>query len=146
MRQIWNDGKKARIQGDCVVPDEQFDIKSKCCYDEIMVSVTAKTWPEIASLLVPTLHPEKIILFGSYAKGTPHKDSDLDLLIVTGRPFENPADRRKILSRVRHILSEIRIPKDILVYTSDEVEKWKGSINHIIGHAFKEGKPIYERS
>ena len=37
---------------------------------------------EIKNRIVSEVHPEKIILFGSYAYGTPTKDSDVDLLVI----------------------------------------------------------------
>lgn len=75
---------------------------------------------EIIERLKP-LHPEKIILFGSYAYGTPHKDSDIDLLVVThdeyipGSYRENIQNYLKVSSALRELRK--RIPIDLIVHT-----------------------------
>ena len=38
------------------------------------------------------------------------------------------------------------VPKDIVVYSRDELEHWRGSINHLLARTFREGKVLYERS
>jgi hypothetical protein len=35
------------------------------------------------------------------------------------------------------------VPKDVLVYSRDEVERWKGSSNHVIRTALREGRVLY---
>lgn len=42
-------------------------------------------------------------------------------------------------------LSRFVAPKDILVYTRDEAERWRGSINHVLARALREGWVLYER-
>ena len=88
---------------------------------------------------------EKIILFGSYARGEENENSDLDLLIIEKEPFNRERSRRKEIKKIREALSKYRIPKDILVYDKNEFENWKDSINHIIAQSVKEGKVLYER-
>ncbi len=88
---------------------------------------------------------EKIILFGSYARGEEWKDSDLDLLIIEKEPFTKERSRRKEIQKIREALSKHRIPKDILVYDRNEFDEWKDSINHIIAQSVREGKVLYER-
>ncbi len=78
----------------------------------------AQTLNIITQKIVAEFQPEKIILFGSYAWGTPHKDSDVDLLVVKQsqeRPF------RAIT--LRKILWGTRVPVDLLVYTPSELKK-----------------------
>ena len=60
------------------------------------------------------LNPEKIILFGSYAYGTPTKDSDLDICVVASDYTSKMEEKRKI----REALKEINMAKDILVEKS----------------------------
>jgi hypothetical protein len=43
-------------------------------------------------------------------------------------------------------LRPFRVPKDVLVYSRDEFEKWEDSLNHVVAHAVREGKLLYERS
>ena len=53
---------------------------------------------EVLKRLKP-LNPNKIILFGSYAYGTPHKDSDIDLIAHTKKMYEKFVDFDSIFSR-----------------------------------------------
>jgi predicted nucleotidyltransferase len=95
--------------------------------------------------LVEEVGPRRIYLFGSLAKGSSTAGSDVDLLVVEDRTFGPDHNRWSELKRIRRILRRFRIPKDILVYSRDEFEKWEDSINHIVAHAVKEGKLLYER-
>lgn len=101
---------------------------------------------EIVKQIVVQTDPEKIILFGSYARGLAGPDSDLDLLIVEREPFGKSRSRWEETARIREVLSPFRISKDILLYSMDEVRKWEGSINHILPRSLREGKLLYERS
>jgi len=67
------------------------------------------------------LYPEKIILFGSYAYGNPTVDSDLDICVVK-RDYES---RWKEKQKIRELLKDIKLPKDILVPRVEEYEFYK---------------------
>ena len=69
---------------------------------------------EIVEALKP-LNPEKIILFGSYAYGNPTENSDLDICIIE-KSYNNKWEEK---AKIRKLLSGIKIPKDILLETSD---------------------------
>jgi predicted nucleotidyltransferase len=84
---------------------------------------------------------EKIILFGSYAKDTATKDSDIDLLIVANIDLP-PVER---YCAVREALADFPTGFDLIVKTPDEYEKWRHIVNHIVYFAEKYGKTIYER-
>ena len=77
------------------------------------------TLNEIVRRLVADYQPEKIILFGSYAYGEPHGDSDLDMLVIK----ETPERRRDRRIAVRRMISDTHthIPLDVLVLTPNEV-------------------------
>ena len=62
------------------------------------------------------------------------------------RGFGSQRTRWSELQRIRKALRPFRVPKDILVYSQNEFEKWEDSISHIVAHAAKEGKLLYERS
>ena len=104
-----------------------------------------ETINKIVKDIVEETNPEKIILFGSYAKGTQSEDSDLDLLIIEKETFGKIRSRRKEINKIRSKLSEYRISKEILIYDLNEFNDWKNSINHIIGKSVREGKVLYER-
>lgn len=100
---------------------------------------------DIVETTVREVDPERIILFGSYARGDAGPDSDLDLLVVERGPFDQDKTRRSEIRRLRRALWDFPIPMDILVYTEDEVAEWQDSVNHVIAHSLREGKTLYER-
>lgn len=101
---------------------------------------------EIVDTIVNTVDPEQIILFGSRGRGEHRTDSDVDLLIVERYPFHSGRSRWEEMKRVRRALSKFHVAKDILVYSKDEMDKWRHSTNHIIATSLHEGKIVYERS
>lgn len=96
---------------------------------------------EIASEIAHKFDPEQIILFGSYAKGTPGKDSDIDLLII--RDTDLPGHKRG--SDIRMALIGKKVPMDILVYTRTEFDEEKNKKYSFINSAIKTSKILYER-
>jgi len=92
--------------------------------------------------IVERFHPEKIILFGSHARGTGGPDSDVDLLVVM--PVEG--SKRAKTVEIGVALHDIRIPKDIIVVTPDEMAKYGDIVGHIIYPALREGKVLYDRA
>jgi len=110
-----------------------------------MYDLDEKTLKEITSAIVNTISPEQIIFFGSRAVGNNNPDSDLDLLIVEKEPFNMKRSRRKNLKKIRRALSKFHLPKDILLFSENEVEYWKDAVNHVIAQAYKTGKVLYEK-
>lgn len=105
--------------------------------------MSEETLKNIVNDIIKEIRVEKIILFGSYARGEETEDSDIDLLIVEKEPFTKERSRRKEIIKIRELLSGYKIPKDILVYDVNEFETWKNSINHIIAQSVKEGRVLY---
>ena len=99
---------------------------------------------EIRNTIVREVHPRMIVLFGSQARGNAGPDSDWDLLIVgEADPKES---RRHRLGRLYCALGHLPISKDLLLYTPEEVETWRGARNHVIAQAMREGRIVYERA
>lgn len=96
----------------------------------------------IVDKIVQEYQPEKIILFGSWAWGEPHEDSDVDLFIIK-KTHQARLDRSRELQR---ILTHREVPLDFLVYTPEEVEE---SINEnhnlFIEDIMRNGKVLYTR-
>jgi len=97
---------------------------------------------EIVSRLVSAVDPEKLILFGSRAKGTGRPGSDYVILIVKGEP--DPALRRTgpLYRNLRGVAS----PVDLLWFTPQEVEEWSGVRQHVTAQAIRSGLVLYEKS
>ena len=87
-------------------------------------------------------HPDKIILFGSRARGEGGLNSDADLPVVM------PVDgsKRQQAVQIDLALEGIPIPIDLIVVTPEEVEKYRETIGTIIREAVREGKVLYERA
>ena len=82
-------------------------------------------------------NPEKIILFGSYARGKPHKDSDVDLVLIK----ETKDSYNKRLKKVRMLL-RTTTPVDVFVFTPEEFEKAKKT-NPFVEEVWRFGKVVY---
>ena len=94
---------------------------------------------DIIRRIVEVAHPEKIILFGSAARGEMNRHSDVDLLIVKAC-----VHRRNLTRQIRRKLYGIRMAVDVIVVTPEDVERYKDSHALIIKPALQEGTVIYE--
>lgn len=96
---------------------------------------------EIVDRIACNFKPDKIILFGSYASGTPNNDSDIDLLIIK----DTDLPRHKRSFDIQKLLRGSMIPMDILVYTQKEFEQEQLSKYSFLSSAIKTSKILYER-
>jgi predicted nucleotidyltransferase len=85
--------------------------------------------------------PQKIILFGSQARGQADRDSDYDLLII--EKTSQPRYRRAV--PYRRALKDLGTSKDIVVWTPSEIREWQNVSNAFITTALREGVVLYER-
>ena len=90
--------------------------------------------------LLKVYHPERVILFGSYARGSNDPYSDLDLVIIK-------QTRKRFLNRLKEVIQIInpRFSVDILVYTPEEFRRMVRSGNPFIQSVVREGKILYEK-
>jgi predicted nucleotidyltransferase len=95
---------------------------------------------EIVRRIVAAVDPDRIILFGSRARGDHRPDSDFDLLVV--KDSSQPRHRRA--APVYLALTGMEAPVDILWRTPAEVEEWANACNHVICQAMEEGRIVYE--
>ena len=93
---------------------------------------------EVVRRIVEEIAPEKIILFGSAARGEVGPDSDLDLLVITACEH-----RRNTARKIRRQLFGIGVPIDIIVAKPEDIERYKDSIGLIYRPALREGKVLY---
>jgi predicted nucleotidyltransferase len=96
---------------------------------------------EVVQRILTVTNPDKIILFGSYARGNANEDSDLDILII--QPSDLPRCDRSV--PIRLALLGVFPSKDIVVYTPEEVEEWKTASTSFIATVLREGKILYEK-
>ncbi|RME36813.1 MAG: nucleotidyltransferase domain-containing protein [Thermoflexia bacterium] len=95
---------------------------------------------EAVRRIVEILHPQRIVLFGSRARGEARPESDIDLLVIAR--FSEPRYRRAI--SLYGALSDIPIAMDIIVYTPEEAEEWSGVRQAFVTTALREGIVLYE--
>lgn len=96
---------------------------------------------DIVSRIVERFDPDKIILFGSRARGDNATRSDVDLLVVMAVPHT----RRRLATEIDLSLLGIDLPADVIVVTPEEVQRNQDRIGTIIRPAILEGKVLYER-
>ncbi|MGB2728154.1 MAG: nucleotidyltransferase domain-containing protein [Halobacteriota archaeon] len=100
------------------------------------------TIQEAVDLLKKAAKPKKIILFGSYARGNPREDSDLDFLVVE----KELKARRMEMVRLSDVLRPLRIPVDVLVASEKVFNEWADTPGTVLYEAAKEGKVLYEKT
>ena len=91
--------------------------------------------------LVDKFNPQRIILFGSHARGTADEHSDVDLLIVAS--FKGK--RRTVVVEIDRALRGIGFARDIVLLTPEEFERDRDIPGSVARPASKEGKILYER-
>ncbi|MFC1974909.1 nucleotidyltransferase domain-containing protein [Chloroflexota bacterium] len=101
--------------------------------------ISEETIQEATRRLAKAAMPEKIFLFGSYARGDAREKSDLDFLVVE-RKVKN---RRKEMVRLHDTIRSMRIPVDILVVSQSTFDEWANVPGTIIHKAVSEGKLCY---
>lgn len=109
-----------------------------------MVASEETLLQQMVETIVREVSPEAIILFGSRARADARPDSDVDLLVVETEPFSPQRSRRKEAARLYMALRGLTISKDILLYSRDEFERWKNSLNHVVGRAHREGRLLHD--
>ncbi|MDE3000129.1 MAG: nucleotidyltransferase domain-containing protein [Gemmatimonadota bacterium] len=103
--------------------------------------IDQSTLDDIIQRIVEVAEPEKIILFGSAARGDMNRHSDVDLLII-----KDGADALDLMGEIYMNLDGVGAAVDAVVVTSDDVERYKDSHAVIIKPALSEGRVVYESS
>jgi predicted nucleotidyltransferase len=105
-------------------------------------SERAELLQEITKRIREMTTPERIILFGSYARGEENDDSDLDLLVIV-RDASSP---RRESTRIRRALRGLLVPIDVIVATPEHIDRYRDSIGLIYRAALQEGIVLYGRA
>ena len=110
-----------------------------------MIPVTDALLGEMVQAIVDEVDPDRVILFGSRARGEERESSDVDLIVVESEPFGPSRSRHGELVRLYRALAVFPVAADVLVYSHDDVDYWRESLNHVLARALREGKVLYER-
>ena len=90
--------------------------------------------------LVAEFQPEQIWLFGSHAWGTPTEDSDVDFCVIVSDSDEKSIRRAQ---RAHRCLGDLMMPKDILVPTRAQVERYKHLKASLFHQVLARGRKLY---
>lgn len=101
--------------------------------------ITENKIREIKEKIVQAVSPDKIILFGSYARGEATEESDLDFVVIWDSDL-NQHKKNLFLSR---LFPKRDFSLDIFAFTKQEAERFKDIAGTILYEAFHHGKVIY---
>jgi len=93
---------------------------------------------EIVRRIVHATQPDRIILFGSSARGDGDAYSDIDVLVV-----KQCAQRREVAGKIYQALIGVGRAVDVVVATPDDIERYRNSPSMVIAPAIGEGRVIY---
>ena len=96
----------------------------------------------IVKRIVKKFHPERVILFGSHARGDAGSDSDVDLLVIMD--FEGTVRDKEL--EIRQALHDILVPLDVIVTRPVDFAWRKEVVGTIEWSAAREGKVLYSHS
>ncbi len=96
---------------------------------------------DISKKIAKSIEPEKIILFGSYAKGNYNVDSDMDFIVVK----KSTLPRHKRGLEIRRLFYGLLIPIDLKVYTPEEFDEELKNEYSFLHSALKSSRILYER-
>jgi predicted nucleotidyltransferase len=100
----------------------------------------AEVLQEIITRVVQIAHPQRLILFGSAARGEMGPDSDVDLLVIV----QDPVHRRDLAGKIYRNLHGVPVPVDVVVVTENDVREFGNKIGTVLYPALKEGVVVYE--
>jgi predicted nucleotidyltransferase len=95
---------------------------------------------DITGRIVAALAPERVLLFGSYAWGSPHAESDLDVYVVVPDQAEPPY---RLARKAYHALRGVRAPVDVVVRTHTESERNAGVASTLDCEVLRRGIVLY---
>lgn len=102
-------------------------------------SIEKPVLDRLVSKIVETVHPRRILLFGSAARGQMGPHSDVDLLVV----MPDGAHRRQTAQRLYRALAGLGVAKDIVVVTESDVRQFADEPSLVVHPALKEGRELY---
>ena len=94
---------------------------------------------QVVQQIVEKFKPQKIILFGSYARGNPRPESDVDILVVMETPLKEVQQAIQICQQI-----EYRFGLDLIVHTPKHLAERVKLGDWFLRDVLAEGKVIYE--
>jgi predicted nucleotidyltransferase len=112
-------------------------------YKPSLPHLDARLCDAIVQRIVSAVGAQKVVLFGSRARGTHRPDSDVDLLVVN-RSTE-PRYKRSVPIYAALADLPIEVNADVIVYTPEEIAEWSEATAAFVTTALREGQVLYER-
>lgn len=103
------------------------------------MQLTTKKIEDLVRRIIEAAHPERIILFGSAARGEISRYSDLDVLVVA----REGSHRRKTAQQIYRNLLGFGLPVDVIVATPSDLDRYRDSPGLVYREALREGKELY---
>jgi uncharacterized protein len=101
--------------------------------------IPQKAIDQVVEQIVENFKPQKIILFGSYARGNPRPESDVDMLVI----MDTPLKESELSLEIRHDLG-VMFGMDLIVYKPQHLKKRLKMGDWFLRDILKEGKVLYE--
>ncbi len=95
---------------------------------------------EIVRRIVGVTDPDKVIVFGSRARGDQRPESDVDVLVIQ----ESSEPRYKRAGPLYAALASLPVEVDVIVYTPREILEWGEVDQALVTTAIREGIVVYE--
>ena len=94
---------------------------------------------EITRRIRAVSDPQRIILFGSYARGEPGPGSDLDILVIKDQVDSTRAEA----ARIYRALADLTVPVDVVVVRTTYAQRYGDLVGTVVRPALREGKVLY---
>ncbi len=108
------------------------------------ISTSTPNWTqikeEVTRRIVSAVHPQRILLFGSAARGSLTADSDLDVLVI----MRGPVHRRQLAQKIYRDLHGVGAPVDVVVVTEEDIVSYGKKPGTILRPALAEGQVLYD--
>lgn len=101
--------------------------------------IPQKAIDQVVEQIVEKFKPQKIILFGSYARGNPRPESDVDMLVVMDTPLKDVQQAIQICQQIQY-----RFGLDLIVHTPKYLAERVKMGDWFLRDVLKEGKVLYE--
>lgn len=97
---------------------------------------------QLTDVLVQAADPERILLFGSQARGDESPDSDFDIMVVENQPVDRFAE----MVRLNRLLRPFEIAVDLLVVSAEKFQYWRETPGNVYYEADKTGQVLYQKA
>ncbi|GAB4465292.1 MAG: nucleotidyltransferase domain-containing protein [Armatimonadaceae bacterium] len=108
-------------------------------YQRLRPQVTEELLDRIRQRLVEQFHPERIVLFGSYAYGKPDSNSDVDLMVI----MDSEESMARRIARIAPVVRVPFLPMDLLVLTPAELSERLSLGDSFLEEILTNGRTLY---